>query len=239
MAPDAGPGRVLDLTVRPNCRLPAGVLARLVRSQPCATVARLFAGVLAITQAGAARAEDVAAEARAIIEALSLRAGASIADVGAGDGDYTIPLARTVGPTGQVYATEIKKDLLAKLRKAAKQAGLKNVTTVLGGNQTTGLGPESCDAILLRKVYHHFVAPQAMNESLWRALKPGGLLAVIDYTTFMSERVEGVPENRDGHGLAPEILIEETTAAGFELVTTIRPWMDEANVYCVLLRRPS
>jgi predicted methyltransferase len=180
---------------------------------------------------------DEVREAARIVELLDLLAGQAAADVGAGDGEWTVQLAQQVGPSGQVYATEIKEDLVQEIGAAARDAELDNVTAILSSQRAAGLPAACCDAILLRKVYHHFSDPAAMNRQLLQALKPGGRMAVIDYTSFMSERVAGAPEDRSGHGLALEILTRELTDSGFEVVEVIQPWMEESNVYCVILRR--
>jgi len=177
-------------------------------------------------------------EAEHIAEVLRLSGGETVADVGAGDGEITIPLARRVGPTGHAYATEIDASLLTGMAERFASAGITHITPLLGDERDTGLAPGCCDAALLRKVYHHFVDPKAMSASLLAALKPGGRLAVIEYSEHLSSRVDGVPENRSGHGLAMALLIEELTAAGFEVVSTHPEWMGRSNQYCVVFRRP-
>lgn len=186
-----------------------------------------------------AREEAGGPESARIARVMELAPGMVVADVGAGDGAWTVGLARRVGPGGRVYATEVTESLLEEIRERAEEEGLANVTVLLGDQEGTGLAAGCCDAILLRKVYHHFTDPAAMNESLYAALKPGGRLAVIEYRDFLSYRVQGVPESRSGHGLDPEILTLELEAAGFELERVIEEWPGEANEYCALYRRPS
>lgn len=214
---------------------------------PSTPGARLLAVALAVGLSllaplgGTACARKVAgaSESARIARVLELAPGGVVADVGAGDGAWTVGLARRVGPGGRVYATEITEHLLEEIRQRAEEEGLTNVTALLGDQEGTGLPAGCCDAILLRKVYHHFTDPTAMNESLYAALQPGGRLAVIEYRDFLSSRVEGVPENRSGHGLDPEILTRELAAAGFELERVIEEWAGEANEYCALYRRPA
>jgi len=96
-----------------------------------------------------------------------------------------------------------------------------------------------CDEIVLRRVYHHFTAPQEMDASLLRSLKPGGELAVIDFPPrkWLSESdpVPGVPANRGGHGIPQKILIEEVNAAGFNVDKIVNDW--PGDDYCVLFRK--
>jgi hypothetical protein len=79
-----------------------------------------------------------------------------------------------------------------------------------------------------------------MDASLLLSLRPGGLLAVIDFpprkSLTASDPVKGVPSNRGGHGIPKKILVEELTAAGFKLDKTFDDWPDDG--YCVLFRKP-
>ena len=89
----------------------------------------------------------------------------------------------------------------------------------------------------MRLVYHHLTKPAQIDPSLFRSLKPGGLLAVIDEEPGPgSSRVEGVPVNRGGHGMPQKILTDELTATGFQLVTVHNDWPN--NNYCVVFRKP-
>ena len=100
----------------------------------------------------------------------------------------------------------------------------------------TNLPHECCDSIFMRLVYHHLTKPAEIDASLFRSLKPGGLLAVIDQEPPPgSSKVNGVPENRSGHGMPEKILIEELTSAGFQVVK-VQDWPD--NNYCVVFRKP-
>ncbi len=197
---------------------------------------------LSVCAACAARADhasaDDEAEAALLAELLPAVPGAAVADVGAGKGEWVEMLAPRLLPGGRFYATEVEAGKIAELEERLDQPSLGEIDVVLGDQQDTGLPPGCCDAILLRRTYHHFTDPAAMNRSMFQALKPGGRLVIVDYTTFLSSRVEGVPENRSGHGLAPEILLEETAAAGFVLAELRREWMGESNLYCVVLERP-
>ena len=114
-------------------------------------------------------------------EALGLRAGMVVADVGAGKGQLTLALAAGVGPDGRVFSTEIDPERLSALRKKVAEAKLGNATVVEAKASESGLPEGCCDAVVLRRVYHHLSDPAATNASLFRALRPGGLLAVIDF----------------------------------------------------------
>jgi len=116
-------------------------------------------------------------------------------------------------------------------------AFLNNVTVVMGDQANAGLPPNCCDAILLRLVYHHFVVPEEMRGSLRQALKPGGLLAIVDISPQSSWRdLPGVPD-RGGHGIPIADLIHEMTTDGFEVVSRQDEWNGDQDRYCVVFRR--
>jgi len=177
-------------------------------------------------------------EAERIAEALELRAGMAVADVGAGDGQWTELLARRVGETGRVFATEVEQDKVDRTAARIRAAGLSNVTFVLGSADFTGLPDGCCQAILLRLVYHHFTDPSRMRLGLWRALRPGGRLLVVEFPPHSGwPAVAGVPD-RGGHGIREGDLVREMTRDGFEVVGRQTDWDGDSNRYGVVFRRP-
>lgn len=181
---------------------------------------------------------SVADEGARIVAALALAPGMTVADVGAGDGDYSVVLAHGVGPTGRVYATEVDRGDIDRIADRARGEKLENVTTVLGTQADTGLPTGCCDAILLRLVYHHFTDASAMRRGLWDALKAGGRLALIDVPPQKGWRhLEGVPD-RGGHGVPMAEVIRDMTASGFEVVMRDEDWPAEDDAYLVVFRRP-
>lgn len=179
-----------------------------------------------------------AAEADRIAEVLDLRAGMAVADVGAGDGEWSAELARRVGEDGHVYATEVDRDLIEELEERLLGTFMGNHTVLEGSQEHSGLAPGCCDAILVRMVYHHFQRPAAMREDLRQALRPNGVIAIVDIEPQTGWReLEGVPE-RGGHGIPIDDLIAEMTGAGFELVSRHDDWNGDQERYCALFRRP-
>jgi len=174
---------------------------------------------------------------------LALKPGMSVADVGAGTGQVTLALAVEVGPTGRVFSTELDPNALEQIRAAVSAARLTNVTLVQAQAGETSLPTECCDAVLLRRVYHHLSDPAATNASLLRALRPGGLLAVIDFPPTLARLwrwpPKGVPQNRGGHGIAAQLVVEEVTASGFEFVQVIDDWPGRSLLanYCAVFRK--
>jgi ubiquinone/menaquinone biosynthesis C-methylase UbiE len=156
-----------------------------------------------------------------------------VADVGAGDGRYAFAAAQLVGASGKVFATEIDQEKLASLRSDVAKRHLTNIIVVESKEADTNLPAECCDAIFLRRVYHHLTKPSEFDAALLRSLKPGGKLAIIEFPPRSGlEPVEGVPANRGGHGIPQEVVIEELASAGLQLVKTVSDW--PANDYCVL-----
>jgi ubiquinone/menaquinone biosynthesis C-methylase UbiE len=121
-----------------------------------------------------ARAQDNTADAARLVEVLRVSPGQALADVGAGpEALLTIPMAKAVGDSGKVFATDLGQ-MLGRLRDTIKKSGVTNVEIVEGQPASTNLPPECCDGIFIRNVYHHFADPPAMNAGLWRSVEPGG-----------------------------------------------------------------
>ena len=166
-------------------------------------------------------------------QVLTLQAGAVVADVGAGKGAVTFALAKEVGANGHVFSTEIDPERLRRLREAIAAAKLGNVTMLEARSSDSGLPANCCDAIVLRRVYHHLTDPPGINASLLRSLRPGGVLAVIDFPPpfFLSRGDFGVPAKS---------VISEMTASGFELLRLIDDWPGRGPLgsYCAVFRKP-
>lgn len=186
---------------------------------------------------GVTVAPALTSEREALFTALRLKPGLRVADVGAGDGEWAEKLAREVGESGHVYATEVNKDEIEKIQKRIREAGLANVTTILGTQDDTGLPADCCDGILLRMVYHHFVDPARMRASLRGALRPDAALVIVDTEPQKGWRhLEGVPD-RGGHGIRESDLVREMTGDGFEVISRHSDWNGDGDRYCVVFRR--
>jgi ubiquinone/menaquinone biosynthesis C-methylase UbiE len=199
---------------------------------------RIFTGVVILSLIlclGAASSDEIA-RLRAL---MGWKAGQTLADVGAGEGEIGIAAVAVLGETGKVYLTELDEKKRKALEEAVEKRGLKNVVVVQAAEKQTNLPDNCCDEIVLRRVYHHLTAPQEMDASLLRSLKPGGELAVIDFPPrkWLTENdpVPGVPANRGGHGIPQKMLIEEMQAAGFTVDKIVNDW--PADDYCVFFRK--
>jgi ubiquinone/menaquinone biosynthesis C-methylase UbiE len=168
---------------------------------------------------------DATDEIKRLAAVMEWKPGTIVADIGAGDGQYAFAAAEIVGPSGKVFATEIDQDKLTKLRSQVAARHLTNVIILESKDADTNLPPECCDAIFLRRVYHHLTKPAEFDTALMRSLKPGGRLAIIEFPPRSGlDPVEGVPANRGGHGIPKDVAIEELTAAGFHIKTTLNTW---------------
>jgi len=193
--------------------------------------------VFACGQLAQGRSDD-ASQASKLFELLALQPGMSVAEVGAGNGDMTIEMAKRVGPGGHAYSNELNSERLADIRKAVDREHLHNVTVIQSSDQSANFPDACCDAIFMRDVYHHFTKPADIDASLVRSLKPGGRLAVIDFEPRRStELPAGVPRNRGGHGIHPATVRDELEAAGLTWVNTEVNWTSD-RLFIVLARKP-
>ncbi len=115
------------------------------------------------------------------LDALNLKRGNVVADIGAGVGYMSLRLAKRVGPTGKVYANDLQPQMLDLLRQNAAKAGLANIVTVLGDVTDPKLPANTMDLVLLVDVYHEFSQPQAMLRKIRETLKPDGRLVLLEY----------------------------------------------------------
>ncbi|MGV3483820.1 MAG: class I SAM-dependent methyltransferase [Planctomycetaceae bacterium] len=156
------------------------------------------------------------------LQHLGLVDGMSVCDLGAGNGYWTLPLARAVGRTGQVYAVDIQPEMLRQLRTRAGKASLKNIRTVLGAVDDPKL-PENValDMLLMVDVYHEFSHPESMLWAIRRSLAPEGVIALLEYR----EEDPNVPI-KPLHKMSKRQIMREYTANGFKLVREYNdlPW---------------
>ena len=149
------------------------------------------------------------------------------------------PVNLTMWWWGEQEAAGAKKWLADTIRLYRKKH--PNVTVVEGAAQTTNLTPACCDAILIRDAYHHLTEPDPIVKSLASALKPGGRLAVIDFPPRPKSDVpSGVPADRLGHGVPPEV-VEREVGAALTHVRTLSAWSaqsEPASLFLVLFRKP-
>lgn len=165
-------------------------------------------------QAGAAPSSEK------LFEALGIREGLTVCEVGAGSGSLSLAAAKIVGSTGRVYTSELGEARVRRLRDAVAASGLQHVTVVAGEAESTNFPDQACDALFMRDVYHHFTQPAAMNGAVHAALKAGGRVAVVDFRPPGGDAAPAERARNGTHGVLPDTVVREMEAAGFEPVST-------------------
>ncbi len=117
----------------------------------------------------------------AMLDALKIPRGATVADVGAGAGYHSIRLARRVGPKGTVLATDLQPQMLEMLRHNAREAGLSNIKPIRATQTDPKLPEGKVDLVLMVDVYHEASDPETLLEGLYKALKPRGRLVLVEF----------------------------------------------------------
>jgi len=147
-----------------------------------------------------------------VIQALALPPGASVADVGAGGGYFTEKLARAVGSSGRVYATDVQPVMIRKLQRRVDERSLTNVTVIHSGFDDPGLPAQSCDLAFFSSVYKEIDGRVEYMKRLRYALKTDGRVAILEYRPNADapgpEKKDRLPESQ---------VIDELEAAGYRL----------------------
>lgn len=196
---------------------------KITKNSLTTVLRRCFIAILAVlTTVAVANAQfpDDTDDINWLIEVLELEGGSVVADIGAGEGDQTLAIADYVGSEGHVYSSELGSNSIEELREAIEETKASNVTVVEGHPARTNLPEECCDALFLRRVYHHFGDPPSINKSMLHSLKPGGRLAVIDFEPRGDEADPGGRASGSQHGVTAETVVEELTQAGFKLISS-------------------
>ena len=206
----------------------------------------LLALLTSLSLSAPAVAESTEDQAAAHLKALlGVGEGSVVVDIGAGKGRFAIALSKYVGASGTVYATELEAEDRAEIEEKVEEEGAARVKVMEAKIDGTGLPPESVDGAYMRRVYHHITDPVAFDRAVIETIRPGGRFVVIDFRPkwFLAFAVpEGIPDNRGGHGIDPELVIEEVTAAGFSHVETIERWKPESWLdtdYGIVFERPA
>jgi ubiquinone/menaquinone biosynthesis C-methylase UbiE len=211
--------RVIAVTVA--VVIVAGVLVEAQRRHPVS--GRIFAPVMGVGGAGwleRPEREDEEAPSKAL-DALDLKPGMIVADIGAGSGYYSSRIAKRVGPAGRVYATDIQPGMIALLDRRIKSEGLTNVTTVLGGMDDPRLPPKAIDLAIMVDVYHELQEPQIFLQRLKETFKPGGRLVLLEF-----RKEDPKVPILEVHKMSVAEVKQELEAEGFVLDTVIEvlPW---------------
>ncbi len=166
---------------------------------------------------------DRKGEAEAVMRAAGVKRGMTVADIGAGEGYYTVRLAARVGAKGRVLAEDIEKTFHDRLADRVYRDQLDNVSVKLGLPVDPQLPPGSFDRILMVHMYHEIEEPYEFLWNLRPALAPGGLVAVVD-----------ADRPTQAHGTPPALLQCEFGQVGYTLVS--RKPMPQAGGYLALFK---
>jgi ubiquinone/menaquinone biosynthesis C-methylase UbiE len=149
---------------------------------------------------------DNRGEADTVMELAGIAPGMTVADIGAGNGYYTVRLGERVGAQGRVLAQDIDDEALARLAQRVERERLDNVSIKLGAPDDPRLPEGSFDRVFLVHMYHEVQEPYAFLWRMWPALREGGQVIVVD-----------VDRPTDQHGIDPLLLSCEFKQVGFEL----------------------
>lgn len=172
-------------------------------------------------------ARDRLGEAEEVMRLAGVAKGMSVADIGAGEGYYTVRLSPAVGRTGRVLAQDIVPDTRDRLAQRVQREGLDNVSVRLGRPDNPGLPPASFDRIFLIHMYHEVTSPYAFLWHLREGLSAGGEVVVVDANR---------PVRR--HGMPPDELRCEMAALGLDPVSRTTLSGGEAYFMTFRIARP-
>ena len=163
-----------------------------------------------------------------IFQAMGVKAGAIVADVGAGDGFFTTRLSKAVGNDGRVLAVDVAADALRRLRGRITDDALSNVEVVQGTADDPKLPSGSVDAALIVNAYHEMAEHQAMLTKIRSALKPSGRLVIVEPITS-EHRGSPREDQTRRHEIAPQLVLDDARAAGFAVVALKDPFTERPN----------
>ena len=179
-----------------------------------------------ISSAYSSEAErDRHGEAERVMNRLGVTPGMRVADIGAGDGYYTVRLAKRLGPGATIYAEDVTRDYLDRLAARLKREGIAGVTLVHGMPSDPQLPERSVDLAILAHMYHEIEQPYEFLYRLHPALAPSGRIAVIDNDKPTTQ-----------HGTPPALLRCELGAVGYQQVDVLA--LAPADGYLAVFARP-
>ena len=150
-----------------------------------------------------------------VIAKLALKPGMIVADIGAGSGLFSRPLAKAIGPSGKIYAVDIQQDLLDVINKRSKDEGIGNIQTVLGEFDDPRIPTRNVDIAFINDVLHHIQNRAVYLKALGTYVKAGGRIAIID----MNSNDPNTPHKGQPELLiAREDIVKWMSDGGFKLV---------------------
>lgn len=178
-----------------------------------------------------------------IFAALGATSGSRIADLGAGEGWLTTRLAKHVGPTGRIFASDVSADALERLGETLARDSLRHVELILAEHDDPRLPHGTLDGVVIVNAYHEMHQRVAVLDGVKRALRPGGVLVIVDNipadSTARTRR-----DQTSRHSLALELARDDLEAQGFEVVSSDPAFVDHRNgsmvhrQWLLIARRP-
>ena len=147
-----------------------------------------------------------------LLDALQIRPGTTVADLGAGTGYFTWRLAQRAGPAGKVFAVDVQQTMLDLVAEEVRKHNLANVELVLGSERDPRLPAGALDLVFIANSYHEFSEPELIMAAVHRSLKPNGRLVVIEYA-----KENTVVPVAPAHKMTIEQMRSEIEPVGFEL----------------------
>lgn len=154
-----------------------------------------------------------------VMDAIGIKPGMVVAEIGAGHGRYVVQLAVRVGESGKVYAEDIDSEALNHLEKRCERWDLENVETILGDVSDPKLPANTLDVIFIISAYHHFDDPVELLKNAKQSLKPGGVVAIGEWLNATS----------------PEKIESQMRSAGFRLERT-ETFLEKNNLYIYIFK---
>lgn len=174
-----------------------------------------------------------------IMDVLGIKPGSVVSDVGAGEGYFAFHLAARVGSTGKVYAEDIRDDRLETIRSRAEKEKLAQIEIIHGETDDPRLPAARSDVVLISNAYHEFRDYDKMLQGIFRALKPGGLLAIIDAPAKPGNPRDSYYER---HRIPEKLVREDTARNGFTFLRqlpTFTPPDSDRTYFFLVFQKPS
>lgn len=176
---------------------------------------------------------------RTLTAHLGVGKGSVIADIGAGRGRDTWVFADIVGKAGTVFAEEIDRELVERLKTEAENKDLDQVRPVLGRSDDPNLPANTADLLYMNHVYHHFARPREMLRAMWRGLKPGAYLTIVDRRRgTLRDWVERKRREAQHFWIAETTVVREAREEGFAFVECAEQYWHTQDDFVLVFQRP-